>query len=93
MLGWTDLKACKAACWNTSWKVDPLPFSVPEIVLDVPPVEDEEGEPDEEQAARTRAKPTTAAAAAPCCLRRRCITVLLLDSSVLSALLTPGFTA
>jgi hypothetical protein len=72
-----------AACWYTSWSVDPLPFSVPDrlVLGDVDPLLVEEGG-DEEHAARSRTEPTVATAAAVVIcrlLRRRCIAVLLRD--------------
>jgi hypothetical protein len=78
---WTDLKAWSAACWKTSWKVDPLPLSVPERLVDEDPLLDEEdgGVLDDEHAARSRAMAPTATAVAACgLLRRRCIAVLLM---------------
>jgi hypothetical protein len=40
MLGWIDLKLWMAVCWKVSWKVDPLPLSVPLRLLDpeLPPL-------------------------------------------------------
>jgi hypothetical protein len=83
MLGWTDLKAWMADCWKTSWKVEPLPFTVPDrLVLgdDDPLLVGDGG--DEEHAARSRTEPTAATAAVVVIcrlLRRRCIAVLLTD--------------
>src|SRR6516162_8280767 len=39
MPDWTDLKLWMAVCWKMSWNVDPLPLSVPERLLDEPPLE------------------------------------------------------
>jgi len=80
MPGWTDLKLEMASCWKVSWKVDPLPLSVPlraallldedallvaELLLD-----GVDEELDEEQAARARAVATAATpTVATCCLR------------------------
>jgi hypothetical protein len=40
MPDWTDLKAAIADSWKVSWNVDPLPFSVPERLLDEEPDEE-----------------------------------------------------
>jgi len=84
MLGWTDLKAAMASCWNVSWNVDPLALRVPLsfeepppdealLLLDAPPP-DEELLPDEEHAPRVSASATTETpAAVTCCLYRSCI--------------------
>src|SRR5215472_13382107 len=37
MPDWTCLKLWMAVCWKVSWKVDPLPLSVPLRLLDDPP--------------------------------------------------------
>jgi hypothetical protein len=69
-----------AVCWNTVWKLDPLPFSVPlrlELLLaeavavldDVLLLDDEL---DDEHAARASAQ-TASPAVVTCRLRRRCI--------------------
>jgi hypothetical protein len=85
MFGWTCLKAEMASCWKVSWKLDPLPLSVPLRLaepLDEPPAGAEEPEPplagglllDEEHAPRTSAKAATETpAAATCRLYRSCI--------------------
>jgi len=63
MLGWTDLNAWMADCWNVSWNVHPLALSVPDrrplLPEEPPPVVDEV-----EHAARTRAIATTGSPAA-----------------------------
>jgi hypothetical protein len=68
---WTDLKAAIAASWNVSWKVDPLPLSVPErfeLLPDVDPlplgaeeVVDEELQAAASRAVAARATPTVVA--------------------------------
>jgi len=81
MPDWTDLKLEIASCWKVSWKVDPLPLSVPltaallaeeEALLldDVLLLVDDEL--DEEHAARATAQ-TASPAVVTCRLRRRCI--------------------
>src|SRR5215831_8218968 len=37
MPGWIDLKFWMAVCWKMSWKLDPLPLSVPVRPLPEPP--------------------------------------------------------
>jgi hypothetical protein len=80
MPDWTVLKDWMASCWKVSWKVDPLPLSVPlraalllvpdeGLVVDVLVLDDEL---DEEHAARATAK-TASPAVVTCRLRRRCI--------------------
>src|SRR5215472_2099225 len=74
MSGWTDLKFVIAVCWNVSWNVDPLPFSVPDsFAADAPPpdgaVVDDELHAASDSAAAARATP---AAATPR-TRTRCI--------------------
>src|SRR6516165_3483020 len=81
MLGWTVLKFWIAVCWKMSWKLDPLPLSVPlslaplaaadAVPVDVP-VAVVVGELDEEQAARATAK-MASPAVVTCRLGRRCI--------------------
>jgi hypothetical protein len=83
MPGSTDLKAEIADSWKTVWKVDPLPFNVPDrlvllladadalpLVVDVLLVVDDELE--EEHAARATAQ-TASPAVVTCRLRRTCI--------------------
>jgi hypothetical protein len=84
MPDWTDLKAEMAACWNTVWNVEPLPFSVPltaaleeELPLLAAGLLDEEL--DEEHAARPIAT-TANPAVATCRLRRICISGYSLQS-------------
>ena len=81
MPDWTDLKLEIASCWKVSWKVDPLPLSVPltgalladeEALLDDVEVLLVDDELDEEHAARATAQ-TASPAVVTCRLRRRCI--------------------
>src|SRR6516164_4644411 len=81
MLGWTVLKFWIAVCWKMSWKLDPLPLSVPlslaplaaadAVPVDVP-VLVVVGELDEEHAARATAT-IASPAVVTCRLGRRCI--------------------
>jgi len=81
MLGWTVLKFWIAVCWKMSWKLDPLPLSVPlslaplaaadAVPVDVP-VAVVVGELDEEHAARATAM-MASPAVVTCRLGRRCI--------------------
>jgi hypothetical protein len=84
MPGSTDLKAEMADSWKTVWKVDPLPFSVPDrlelldadavavaVLLEVLVLVVVD-ELDEEHAARATAK-TASPAVVTCRLPRRCI--------------------
>jgi len=74
MLGWTVLKFWIAVCWKMSWKLDPLPLSVPlslaplaaadAVPVDVP-VAVVVGELDEEHAARATAMMASPAASSP----------------------------
>jgi hypothetical protein len=79
----TDLKDSMAACWKVSWKVDPLPLSVPlpeaapvAALAAVPPVAVLAGGGvvvDDEHAARARATTAAPAAVATHVLPRYCI--------------------
>jgi hypothetical protein len=86
MPDWTDLKFEMASCWKVSWKVEPLPLSVPlraalldeeddALPLDELPAGGvEDVEVDEEHADRPSAVAMTATpTVVTCCLRRRCI--------------------
>src|SRR5215469_16417498 len=78
MFGWTDLKFVMAVCWNVSWNVDPLPFSVPlSFAADPPPddgaVVDDELHAASDSAAAARATPATATPR----IRTRCISEIL----------------
>src|SRR5215831_4226531 len=70
MPDWIDLKFWMAVCWKMSWKVEPLPLSVPlRLLPEEPPVVVDELQAVIDKATAARAAPATRAP----CLRTRCI--------------------